>query len=145
MKANVRTKTIEEIVNYEAFDGCCFDTEEECLKYEQSAFGVAKVNALRLRNKEMTEYSVFEYTGSDCNNVMVFDIRDADALQIVNTYLHSISNYCTGLIDPNYIGHTVAVLFGECEDWYCVMGTQEEMLATLTKNITKLFDTTKEG
>lgn len=144
MKVNTRTKTIEEIMNYEAFDGCCFNTEEECRKYEQSAFGVAKVNALRLRNNARAEYDVFEYTGSDCNIAMVFDIKDADALQIVNTYLHSISNYCTCLIDPKYIGHKVAVLFGECEDWYCVMGTQEEMLATLTKNINKLFSTDEE-
>ena len=144
MKVNTRIKTIEEIMNYEAFDGCCFSTEEECRKYEKSAFGVAKENALRLGNKSVAEYEVFEYTGSDCTTARVFDIKNADALQIVNTYLRSIENHPSRLIDPQYIGHKVAVLFGECEDWYCIMGTQEEMLATITNNINKLFSANEE-
>ena len=42
MKVNTRTKTIEEVISYEAFDGKLFTEEAECIKYESSARATAK-------------------------------------------------------------------------------------------------------
>lgn len=133
-----RTITTEETYSYEAFDGCRFSSKESCLEYEASAFAVAKKTANAYLTKGTDITCVLEWAGREDEAVKVYNIPDAEALQIVNTYLHLVDSYGS-LIRPDMIGHKVAIKFQCDEEYYCIMGTRDEMLQDLTKNLDRLF------
>ena len=64
---------------YEAADGCTFDTQEECEKYEQTAKFVLRAKFKKLVVKESTEWGFFN-VGSDEDIAYALKLtKEADA------------------------------------------------------------------
>jgi len=137
MKELKRTITTEETYGFESFDGNYFRTKEECLKYEESAFAVAKKTALTYKVKIVNADFLYKwFCGED--NIVVYDIPDKEALFFINTYIQ-LSESCNEPIPTTYIGKRVA-LFESCYDGYiCLMGDAEDLLDEYTKYLTQLF------
>lgn len=79
---------------YKAFDGKEFNTEEECRKYENSAFGVISARYADIPKVITNEYALLNGFGSEENNVEVVKVRnDSDINAILQMYIHY--NYTT--------------------------------------------------
>lgn len=139
MKAITVEKTIQEITGYEADDGTWFRTEEECKKYEASAAFAAEKAAKQCKIKETDADCAF--AGYCCcyeDEVSVYDIKDAHALHVVNTYLASL-NRSNELIPPEKIGHKVCIQRYYGDDYVFVRGTRIDMELQFSKLMDKLF------
>ena len=142
MKELKRTKTIEETYGYEAFDGTFFRTEESCREYESSANATIRHMAydLLVKPKVCVDSVLPLYCGDD--NAMVWDIKDADHLRIVNQFLSHIDS--RKALGAEYIGKRVCVVVGYDEGWFYILGTRDEVLAEYTKDIDRLFADPKD-
>lgn len=85
--------------SYQAIDGSEFLTEEECVKYEKSAYGVLNARYKKLVINSNDEYSVFEAVGMDDHTtelVKVSSQADADTVlqmyYLVNPHILSDDN-----------------------------------------------------
>ena len=140
MKAITVEKTVQEITGYEADDGTWFRTEEECKKYEESAFCAAEKAVRECRTKHTTIEYAFDGFACGCieDDVCVYDIKDANALLIVNTYLASMSRY-NQMIPVEMIGHKVCVQQYYDEDGVTILGTRADLELRFSKLMDKLF------
>ena len=114
MKEIKRTKTIEEVVGYEAFDGKIFKTEEECKTYEKSAYGILRKGLEDLIvGESFNETMIFEDFGygSEEYGLAVIEIKDEADLFKANHYYEYVNNGCK-LIGKEYIGKRVLVNLG---------------------------------
>lgn len=137
MKIIEREKVVKEVIWYEAEDGNRFISEAECKKYEESAlFAAGKAFRSLSRETDYREnyHDLFPIGYED--SVYIADIRDANALQIVNTYIVSSSKYCS-TVDPKYIGNKVMI--AQCDDEHYTVGTKQEMKIRFEAWLDKMF------
>ena len=138
MKINTRTKTVDEIVNYEAFDGTTFKTEADCLKYEESAVGCAKQAAWHYLVAERCNYELFD---TEDKGLWVFDVPDTHAYEVILHWatLHEV--YRVSEFTPSYIGKRVAFMWCDWDvpSFIPCYATKEQMLEFYTKEIEKMF------
>lgn len=139
MKELKHTYTEERVYGYEAFDGTVFSEKTQCESYENSAFGAASkaAKAFEFSRRRMESVNVCD-TGCE-EEIVVYDIYNADALQIVNTYLHFLDGCRSDSIDPKYIGRKVAV-----QMWYdnagsTILGDYDELKERAVSNLRGLF------
>lgn len=143
MKAITVEKTIHEITGYEADDGTWFRTEEECRKYEMTAHHAAAKAALALLvNKSSAEYAFSGFCGCFEDDICVYDIKDANALQVVNTYLESLSAK-NDMLTSDYVGHKVCVQHYYDDTYAHICGTRIDMELRFSKLMDDLFGVTE--
>lgn len=134
----VKSEQKEVIVGYEAYDGQVFSTPEACMEYENTAIGVAERAALALAiGTPCSPDVICPIFGCFDEQVRVFSIKNAAALQVVNTFLGFIDQ--TKTISPSYIGRDVIVQFWLDHDGFTIHGTREELEAAALAGIEKLF------
>lgn len=141
MKTLTREETVEKVYGYEASDGTFFKSEDECRKYEEGARCAASLAAKSLEFSKTTGGSfhdnVFCFGYED--DVVVYDIKTANDLQIVNTYIELINQYGTKrVIPPEHIGKKVCVSFWDGDSAY-ISGTRSEMRACFEAYLNTLF------
>ena len=139
MKAITVEKTVQEITGYEADDGTWFRTEEECKKYEDSAFYAAQKAARGCRTNVASAECAFDgFCGCFEDEITVYDIKDAQMMHVVNTYLSHL-NRSNKLITPEMIGHKVCVqqYYDDC--YTHIYGTRTDMELQFSKLMDKLF------
>ena len=145
-----RTKTIEELVGYEAFDGKTFKTEDECRNYEQSAYGVLRKGLEDLMvGESFNETMIFEDFGygSDEYGLAVIEIKDEDDLFKANHYYEYVFKN-NKLIGKEYIGKRVLINLGT--EWDRAVPpnprTEDELKECLERAIkTYFYPDKKEG
>ena len=113
MKEIKRTRTVEEVVGYEASDGTRFNNQEECKKYEETAKGVIFNEFKRLiigePFGECTIWSDYGY-GSDEFQLAVIEIKNADDLHTANMFAEA---YKFGYVFTNdFIGKRILINLG---------------------------------
>lgn len=139
MKPITYTKTIEETIAWEADDGTRFNNRDACEKYEKSAVCVAGEAVKKLTVNDVCAEGAF---GDFCtcydDEVMVFDIKNAEDLNRVNTLLKLQSGE-NDIIDPKYIGSKVAFRYYCGENFGTLHGTRAEMEAEFSTLMDKLF------
>ena len=67
---------------YEAIDGTIFSSEEECIKYENSAASVLKSRYKKLVIKEANEWQLFKF-GSDEELIDVIKLQSEKDIELV--------------------------------------------------------------
>lgn len=156
MKTITTTKTIEEVVGYEAFDGRVFDSEAECKKYEKTAEAVICKDFYELIIRETGKsfndskfaecdiWNNFGY-GSEEYDYAIVEIRDERELEIANRFYEI--KHGKG-ISSDYIGKKVLVNLGmsyvDYADVFANPRTREELIEQFTADIDKYFNRTKE-
>lgn len=162
MKEIKRTRTIEEVTGYEAFDGQVFSSKEECKKYEESAIGVIKkrLNSMAVsidsHGCTFSECEIFENYGygSEEYQYMVVDIKNEDDLKAVNQYYELVrkeTNYKENdgdhlLVPDRYIGKRTMICIGSDYDkaLHPCPKTMEELIENFKKDISNFFLTQEE-
>ena len=153
MKEIKRTRTIEEIDCYEAFDGKRFTSKEECEKYEASSYGVIAKEFEKLFIREsFPECEIWEHFGygSEEYEMAIIDIKDENDLFIANRYYEHINNgniKPESLIGSEYIGKRVLVSLGcFCDrSVYPYPRTWDELNDQFKREMTRMFNpVTKE-
>lgn len=147
-----RTRTIEEIDGYKAFDGKWFKDEEECKKYEESAYGVLakELNALAVNKKKprFSECDIFERFGygSEEFEYTIIDIKTEEDLRVVNQYYELVSNGKANYIGKEYVGKRVMIGLGFEYDRYVhpCPRTMEDLMSDFEKDIKKFFKPEEE-
>lgn len=145
MKVLTEKYTEERVRGYEAFDGTFFTHKDQCENYENSAFGAAfkAAKALEFSRRSIENVNVCD-TGCD-EEIVVYDIYNADALQVVNTYLHFLDGCKDDSIDPKYIGRKVAVQMWCDNDGGTILGDYEKLKERALGNLNDLFWRAKGG
>lgn len=140
MKKNEIKRTIEEVVRVEyiAEDGTVFygaNGEKECRKYEESALFAVSKKLRRLNNGYASECSLNE-TGSEDNELEIFDVQTEEDLENLKRYIYlklinngasedSAKSFFTAeyedrkdfVFDNVTIGHEVLVFWSYGQDW----------------------------
>ena len=130
---------VEVTKGYKATDGTFFKDESECRKYEASAFAAAQAAAHTLVTKKTSAEGVFgDYMFCCEDTVMVFDIKNADDLQLINTYL-KLLNVGNATVGPCYIGQKVAIDLYAYDNCIYIIGTRDEMEKNFQANMDLLF------
>lgn len=145
MKELKRTRTIEEIYSYEAFDGKHFDSKEECEKYEKTAEAVItkEFRSLMVDGEEFSECYIWEHYGygSDEYCMAILDIKTEKELEIANRYYEIVTKGTSKLIGTEYIGKRILVNTGSHYDRYVNANpiTEEELIEQFKKDIAYYF------
>ena len=137
------TKMVETTYAYEAADGTQFTSEEECRKYEQTAYAVAKTAADAFVKHRCDADCPFPLDYCAESKWVVYHIADPDALQIVNTFLHLRDPHCD-VINPSLVGQDVLVQFGDWDSCFMVRGTYEDWLGEFAEAMKSLYGMNKE-
>lgn len=148
MKEIKNTRTIEEVICYEAEDGTRFKNKEECETYENTAKSVIFNEFKQLMVGEpFSECSIWEkygYGGEEFE-LAVIEIKNADDLHTANMFAKA---YGYGYVFPNeMIGKRVLVNLGYCGSYGdCNINprTEEELVEDFKKNLKYFFYTEKE-
>ena len=137
-------RTIEETYGYKASDGTFFKSEEECRKYEESATMAARKGFERVASRAFSGEGIHDLfcVGFE-DDVHVIDIKDANVLQIVNTYIQARCK-SNQIIAPSYIGKKCAISLYYSDDTY-VLGTREEMEKTFSNLMDEWFGKQEEA
>lgn len=88
---------------------------------------------------EKDAYNVFP---SGCGEtVYLFKVRDMEDVKVINAYLHIYANESADvdILDTGSIGKEIMVILSEMS-WYYLIGTKEEVIASIEKNITNLLN-----
>ena len=151
MKEIKRTKTIEEITGYEAFDGKVFSNMEECDKYEKSAYGVLakELRNIMVNGVEFSECSIWEDYGYGSEEfcMAVLDIKTEDDLFLANRYFELVGKSDSNLlIGKEYIGKRVLVSMGYPYDRQTCPypRTKEELVKQFETNLDYYFMSKEE-
>lgn len=139
MKVNEIKETKEVVVRteYVAEDGSIFSTEDECRKYEESAYFVIDKKLKRL-NGNTSQNELIEEFSYD-NRLEIFDIQTQEDLDNLRRYLYiklSMAGYSDDHIkgcfesttedrvdyvfDGVTYGHEVMIFWNYDEDWFWV-------------------------
>lgn len=78
----IKREHITYINEYEAIDGTIFSSEEECIKYENSAASVLKSRYKKLVIKEANEWQLFKF-GSDEELIDVIKLQSEKDIDLV--------------------------------------------------------------
>lgn len=152
MKEIKYTRTIEEIVGYEASDGKQFKTEEECRKYENSAKYAIYDQFIRLSvNGTFEECRIWENYGygSEDYNLIVVHIKDENDLKVANMFAEmqvpNTKNEEKNRFSSSLIGKKVLVAIGNDYDTSCyIYGTEDEIVDKFRNDIDKFFNPKEE-
>ena len=150
MKELKRTRTIEEITGYEAFDGKTFSTKEECEKYEKTAYGGLgkELRKIMVNEDEFAECSIWEDYGygSEDFYMAVLDIKTEDDLFAVNRYFEFVSKGDATPIDKEYIGKRILVSMGYTYDRNVspYPRTKEDLMKQFECNLDMYFKSKEE-
>lgn len=145
-----RTRTIEEVTGYMAFDGKYFENKEECEKYEKTAYGVIakEFRTIMVNGDEFAECNIWEEYGygSEEFYYAVLDIKTEDDLYIANKYYELVGKSKNYLIDKKYIGKRIMVSTGYSYDRECnpVPRTEEDLISEFKANLKHFFMTKEE-
>ena len=158
MREIKRTKTIEEVTGYEAFDGERFKTKEECEKYENSAYAVIRKRLSSIAvsidggiHDTFAECEMFEHFGygSEEYEYMIVDIKNEDDLRIVNQYYEFVrkdarckDEVVSGLQVPDrYIGKRVMICIGFSYDRSITASpkSMEELVEQFKNDVSSFF------
>lgn len=141
--------TTKEVITYEANDGTVFYSEEECSKYERSAFYAINFAFMSIPKSQCEGQDFLNDAAyMTCEGVMHgITIRNADDLQIINTYINAYYDQCYGggditSIPVDYIGKRVILEFYEGNTY--LYGTLEEYKKTLCDAADHFFGENKE-
>ena len=144
MKELKRTKTVEEIIGYEAVDGKIFTSKEECSKYEQTAKAVcSKAFKELFVGEEFSECYIWEKFGDGNDEYMmaIVDIKNAEDLEIANRF-YEINGCKT--IPKEYIGERILVTLGFIFDGSCgedpCPRTMEDLKKAFNKTLDEFFN-----
>ena len=142
MKINEIKETVEQVirVEYIAEDGTVFYNEEECKKYEESALFVVIKKLKKLNSQWASENALLE-TGSDENELEIFDVQTQEDLDNLRRYLYlkaikngakdkyiqecftSVNGQRENFVFDNVTyGHEVMVFWSYDNDWFWVYG-----------------------
>ena len=140
MKKNEIKRTVEEVVRVEyiAEDGVVFYNEAECKQYEESALFAVSQKLKRLNNK-FTSICDFNESGSDDEELEIFDVQTEEDLETLRRYLYlklttkgvsevTIKECFTSetgsradfVFDGVTAGHEVLIFWGYDQDWFWV-------------------------
>ena len=158
MKEIKRTRTVEEVTGYEAFDGEMFKTKEECNEYENTAYAVIRkrLNALAVSidggiHNTFSECEIYESYGygSEEYEYMIVDIKNEEDLRVVNQYYELVrktsgckENLASQLQVPDkYIGKRVMISIGFSYDRSITASpkTMDELVEQFKKDIGNFF------
>ena len=150
MKEIKTTRTVEEVIAYEADDGMRFKSADECKKYENSAHYAIYNQFLGLAiSKPFPECTIFENFGygSDEYNLVIVDIKDEKDLKIANMFAEmQVPKLNEGdekkfRFDSSRIGQRILVAIGNEYSKNCyVYGTQEELIEMFKHDIEKFYN-----
>ena len=155
MKEIKVTKTIEEVVAYEAFDGERFDSRDECKKYESTAEAVIEKAFFELITREtgktfddsiIAECDIYEHFGygSEEYYYAIVEIKDESELEIANRFYEIKKG--TG-IPREYIGKKILINLGmQYDNYYGVSAnpqTREALLKRFEEEIDVYFNRNK--
>lgn len=164
MKEIKRTRTVEEVTGYEAFDGKMFKTKEECENYEGTAYAVLRkrLNSLAVSvdggiHSTFAECEMFEKYGygSEEYEYMIVDIKNADDLMTVNQYYEYMKksynvkpeNLKNDIISDKYIGKRVLINIGYNYDlaYEPDPRTMDELIDQFRKDMNSFFYPEEKG
>lgn len=128
----------EEVVGYRAADGTSFRNKDACEAYEHGALCAAKCAANCLKKSSKPLDAVMPIVGCYEEEIAVYEIDNANDLQVLNTYLKMA--YAGGdVVEPKYIGQKVAIQFWIDDDGYHVLGSYEDLMSNFKAHMDKLF------
>ena len=143
----------EIVKTYESIDGKIFNSEEECKKYDETAYAVINAEFKSTIVKITTEYDLIgNKTGSEDYDIAIINIKNHGDLDKVNRMIQITNekyhNRFTLLPDTR-IGETIAhsLGYGYEKEYqylgYCY-GTKEEILKEIEDGLNQTFSTEKE-
>lgn len=133
MKVQKVTKTVEEIKGYIADDGSWFRTEEECLKYEETAKMVVFKMIKDKMVKKTTIYNLFG-VGNDDDDVEIFDVDSIETVELLNRYT-ALNTYDKKIVfGADMVGKKIILAWNYDRDWCECHGSIDDLLATIKKN-----------
>ena len=167
MKKNEIKRTVEEVVRVEyiAEDGVMFCNEEECKKYEESALFAVSKKLKRLNNK-FTSICDFNESGSDEEQLEIFDVQTEEDLEILRRYLYlklttngvsentikecftsKTGNRKDYVFDSVTAGHEVLIFWSYDQDWFWVYkdGSLNGYFDWLREKYTKIITPEEEN
>ena len=130
MREIIKTRTIEEVIGYEAFDGTTFADKAECEKYEKLTAEQAIENKFKnltvamFEEYEMTNNGCDEYVGGGVNEgfgVALVKIKDENDFNICKAFQNLYYPTAKNSFTEDMIGKEVLVLVSS--DYY--VGNQE--------------------
>lgn len=122
------TRMVETTYAYEAADGTKFYSEEECLKYEKSAYVVARSAAQTYEVNSVCDPCLFPGVCGGEDTWVVYRVPNVTALEVINTYLKLRDIHRTIFIDPECVGSEVLVQFYEYDECFEIHGTYDQFL-----------------
>ena len=148
MKKITKTKTIEEVIGYEAYDGTHFEVREECEKYEKTAKAVIEMRIKPYKLGETSEWNFFCYRGCDDSTVEVYSIPDEEAFDALCMYLKNNETEWSGTITvpekENFIGNNMILSWNYDHD-YCDIYTIDDILNEIRNSYEKVIKPKEEN
>ena len=139
MKEIKETKTVEEIVAYEATDGTRFRDAEQCKAYEKTAKAVIKTRFMQLIKRKtnidcLGNVPLVE-SGSDWI-VGIVRLESASDVMSANMWFEIIGS--TRKFTDDMIGKDIVVGFDAYDDWAYLYGTIDECVDAYKNALTEL-------
>lgn len=143
----------EIVKTYESIDGKIFKNEEECKKYDETAYAVINAEFRTTILKIITEYDLLgNGTGSEDYDIAIINIKNHEDLDKVNRMIQLTNEKYHNsykLLQDTRIGETIALSLGyNCEREYEYLGycygTKEEILKEIEEKLNKTFNVENE-
>lgn len=130
------------IEKYVAVDGTEFNSKDQCIKYEESAFGVMMARLHKFALKDSTEYEVFAGAGCEDNGVVVVAPKTDDEVKTIQQVLcmevQAGDKWKEKYIEMVEVGKVLALVFSSSNDaWVVDLG---EMIREATAGKYKLTE-----
>ena len=119
-----KVQKIEEIVTYVSNDGIEFETESECIRWEQREIKYkTKELIYQIPHVKTDGYDSYLRCGTEDDEVLILKIRSIEDINIINTY----SALCGSKVklDNNAIGKLV-ILALDYDEYIWYADTEEE-------------------
>lgn len=147
MKEIKQSRIIEEVTGYEAFDGTVFKTEDECIKYEETAEAVitkrffSHVVKGNKHNSVVDPWGTIILHGYEEDLDVLYDVKDDEAIKDFEMYVQLKEYYNKDQDISKYKGEIILVaLYIGGEERCFIEGTEEELIEDFTKFVKKTFD-----
>jgi len=82
----IEEKSFREV--YVAFDGAKFDDKEQCIAFEQSAYGMLKFRLVQMAVMQTDECTLFKGAGSDENQAFVVIPKNEDEVKTLQQLVY---------------------------------------------------------
>ena len=130
MKEVKVTRTIEEIVGWEAEDGTRFTTQDQCREYEKTAKAVIKSRfySLFTKRKSVDYWTHVPFISCGCDwSAGLIHLNTAADVTTANMYVQLIGG--SKWFTDDMIGKDIVVGLDDCDDWVVIYGTIDECVA----------------